>query len=251
MMSAGSTAAALYLLALAVLNINCFVVNEITPWLPTSIPFHHLPQNKLLFTTLCHSKFHASMKCKFKANCNVFCSDTNGEFSFYRIRAEAFLPQIGDFKNCWTINPRKNIILEPGTVLSSSPNYRANRTLDNLKDGIYYNTLDDSVHLRGPGLVYILIDFGQKILLKKINVYPSTYGSQEHRLSNVLITTGTSLMNSSFSHFSEIGFIKTPPEIQGSFFSINLINPISARYIALQKYNIDLQVGHIQVYLWS
>ena len=112
MMSAGSTAAALYLLALAVLNINCFVVNEITPWLPTSIPFHHLPQSKLLFTTLCHSKFHASMKCKFKANCNVFCSDTNGEFSFYRIRAEAFLPQIGDFKNCWTRNPRKNIILE-------------------------------------------------------------------------------------------------------------------------------------------
>ena len=57
-------------------------------------------------------------------------------------------------------------------------------------------------------------------------------------------------MNNDFSYFSEVGFVETPPKVEGTPFSVELQNPISARYIAIYETRGVLQIGHIQVYTY-
>ena len=254
-MTANRNGTTLLFLVSAILHMKCIVAYEVTPWLPTyvALVFFDTPKPQLLYSTSCRTVFQASMKCDISADCNIFCEEKDGTYSFWLIRAEPFLSNNGprSFKKCWTRNPRKNLILEPGTVLSSPPLWRyPDRTVEKLSDGIYYDDLlFDAFHLAGLELLYLLVDFGQEFVIKKINVYPGLY-EDDPRLYNIYIASGNSLVNDDFSHFSEVDFIETPPTIKGIPFSVDLSNPITARYLAVYKPSGVLRFNHIQVYTY-
>ena len=256
-MSGKKPVAAAFLLVVSVMKASCGQSIEKTPWLPTMVGDSFFYDGKLLQEKSCRTLFDASVECETKNRCQIFCRETPGNFSFWDIIADPFLVAGGGgiAKECWTRHSRGNVILEPGTVLSSSPVYKEDRTTENFKDGASSGQWFDIFHSDGSVHPYILIDLGKVSFVRKVNVYPSSYASTYFkRFANISVRVGQKAMNGDFSQYEEIGIFKGAVAEVGDFLSVDPVQPVLGRFVSIQRYDTSvdtLMVGHVQVYTFS
>ena len=236
-----------FLLTSAILNATGLPSEETTPWLPTSINVTIF--NNFLSRGYYKTVFLASVQCSKSRLCKLFCKDSDGRFSFWKIIADPFLVESEPdaVKECWTNQLRGNAILNPETVLFSPNRVYRERKVDNLKTGIYNGDHETSTHLKGYPYIQVELEKAQHI--RKINLYPGHYYEDLlFRFANISVYASQTTMDGNISQYRQIGYVKGPFAVEGSYYSLKLPTPISGRYIIFKTFSSDLQIGHIQIY---
>ena len=224
-----------------------------TTWLPTHIQDAVFDGIEPVLDVPYKNLFRSSLLCDSFATCFIFCQENDDTFSFWKIIADPFLGENaqGPTKKCWTRHPRGNFIpLLTGVTISGSslhPLY-PERNPENLLDGVFVFKGFSSAYFQGTTSPYFLVDLGEKLFVRKINLYAPNGPSASYRFAQISVRLGNVAQTGDFSSYVECGYYEGPG-IEDEIVSIEVNLPVPYRFVSAQKYTLDqFMVTHLQIY---
>ena len=224
-----------------------------TPWLPTHIQDTFFEAVTPVIDIAYKNLIRASLLCDSFISCFIFCQENDGTFSFWKIIADPFLGENaqGTTKKCWTRHPRGNFIpLLTGVTISGSSLHSSfpERMPTNLLNGVYNFQSLSSAHFRGPTSPYFLVDLGEKLFVRKINLHAPTGPAASTRFAQISVRLGNVAQTGDFSSYVQCGYFEGP-DIPTGVFSIEVNLPLPYRFVSAQKYTLDeFMAIHLQIY---
>ena len=210
----------------------------------------------VLASAPCCSLYCASRYCQLTGYCYLFCHESEGSFSLWKILASPNMNEDATegVKNCWTNRPSKNFIpalsgvsIRGSNTIPAAPK----RILENLIDGIYTFKRSDVYQANSEEYTYFVIDLGMKKMIEKIVLY-STDIDGDLRFEKLSIRLGNHEVGNDFSSYEEIYYYVGPNPTTDFVLTIALDVPVSARYVSVQIMDdrqTRLLVAHIEIFL--
>ena len=117
----------------------------------------------------------------------------------------------------------------------------------NLLDGVYHYGIS-TAHLKGTTSPYILVDLGEKLFVRKINLYAPPGPAASTRFAQISVRLGNVAQTGDFSSYVQCGYFEGPGN-PNEIFSIEVNLPLPYRFVSAQKYTLDqFMVTHLQIY---
>ena len=242
------------LLSWIVAVVRAYQSEERILWLPTIVDKTLFFPERWFFIS---NESYASIiqvigECEKLNECRLWCPEPGGYFSLWKtVVADPFLDgsHLGsDMKKCYTYQLRGNIVLDlPDQSYTYSEPFVLIRKPTNFKSGMHTGTLNGSFHSRAS-FPFLLIDFGEELLIRKVNIHPGNrFGTNVMEIS---VRIGKAVHNENYSRYYEIGRFTLNGPFPQNLISITLLRPYSGRYIFIHQLNSppEFIIGHIQIY---
>ena len=235
-------------------NIYGLVQGELV-WLPTKILESTLSDAILQASAPCRSLYCASRYCQLTGYCYLFCHESEGSFSLWKILASPNMNEDATegVKNCWTNRPSKNFIPALSGVSirgTSANNHASKRIIENLVDGIYKFQENSAYHAHPGTYTYFVIDLGRQQMVEKIILYPAS--PSLNRFEKLSICVGNHEVTDDFSSYKEIYYYDGPIPDASFVLTIDLNVPEFTRYISAQIMDdsqTELHIAHVEIFL--